>query len=139
MPVEVTIRSGLDRALTRGLPRRLRTVGQRTLRRQRVRDRTLSILVTDDAEMRALNRRWRGVDRTTDVLSFEGGGEVLGDVVLCLCAAQRQADRLGVSLPGELARLLVHGTLHLLGHDHRTATERRAMNALTEAILAEVP
>ncbi len=138
MPVEINIRPQLDRAQTKGLSAHLRRVGQRTLRIMDVPKRTLSILVTDDDEMRALNRQWRQLNRTTDVLSFEGGGEVLGDVAISLPCAMRQAERHGVTRDEELARLLIHGTLHLLEHDHRTPAERRAMTALTERILAEV-
>jgi len=86
----------------------------------------LSIVLCDDAAIHALNKQWRGKDEPTDVLSFpqiEAGavpvpGGVLGDVVISLETAARQADRLGHSLEVEVRRLLVHGALHLLGHDH---------------------
>jgi probable rRNA maturation factor len=87
----------------------------------------LSIVLTDDAAIRELNREWRGKDRATDVLSFsqvegEGPGPAgppfLGDVVVSLDTAARQADEMGHSLEQEVTRLLVHGVLHLLGHDH---------------------
>ncbi len=94
----------------------------------------LSLLLTDDAEMRALNRDWRGRDRTTDVLAFaqrEGPGaeldrSLLGDVVICLPQAQRQARRRAAALWDELLVLLVHGVLHLVGHDHEGVGRRRA-------------
>jgi len=84
--------------------------------------------------MRALNRRHRGVDRTTDVLSFpqlEGfpfspgtGTELmLGDIVINLHKAERQAKEYGVSFYDELKRLLIHGLLHLLGYDHEQGKE----------------
>ena len=88
----------------------------------------LSIVLTDDPSIRELNRAWRGRDRATDVLSFsqvEGQGPlpstgptVLGDVVVSLDTAARQAEERGHDLEHEVARLLVHGVLHLLGHDH---------------------
>ena len=87
-------------------------------------DVELSILVTDDATMQALNRQWRHHDRPTDVLSFaqhegEGPGQrILGDVVISSDTAARQARTHRVTLVNELERLLVHGILHLLGHDH---------------------
>ncbi len=76
--------------------------------------------------MRTLNRRYRGKDRTTDVLSFpmrEGAfadlrPELLGDIVISVPAAERQAKEAGHSLIREIERLLVHGLLHLLGYDH---------------------
>jgi probable rRNA maturation factor len=138
MPVEVTVRPHLDPARRRGLPGQLRTRGQKMLRHLGHHGRTLSVLITDDAEMRTLNLLWRKRNRTTDVLSFEGHGEVLGDVVISLDQAERQAERMGVALGEEVTRLLIHGTLHLLGHIHRTAGERRAMNALTEEILKRI-
>jgi probable rRNA maturation factor len=78
--------------------------------------------------MKELNRRYRGIDRTTDVLSFpiyEGTGEfpedrefLLGDIVINLRVADRQSAQYGLTLRGEVRRLLIHGFLHLLGYDH---------------------
>src|SRR5437764_190517 len=89
----------------------------------------LSILLCDDATMRVLNRRYRGLDRSTDVLAFaiaEGeslpraGPVLLGDIVISLPTAARQARAAGKDLLGELTHLLAHGLLHLLGCDHQT-------------------
>lgn len=96
------------------------------------------MLLVGDRAMRTLNRRYRGKDRTTDVLSFslqEGGGpavrpELLGDIVICVPAAARQARTAGETFAGEIDRLLVHGFLHLLGYDHeRGEREARRMEA----------
>jgi probable rRNA maturation factor len=95
-------------------------------------DRELSLLLTDDAEIRALNRRWRRLDRATDVLSFPMAGRLLGDVVI---SAETAARRAGPRLDRELAFLMVHGVLHLLGHDHRKAAERRRMRARERALV----
>jgi probable rRNA maturation factor len=92
------------------------------------------VVWVDDEAMRALNRRWRGRDRTTDVLSFsmrEGRGAdladgVLGDVVVSLETALRTARRRRTSPDRVVAHLLVHGVLHLLGHDHLGSARRRA-------------
>ncbi len=101
----------------------------------------------DDAAMRALNRQWRGRDRTTDVLSFpmrEGryadvAGEVLGDVVVSLENALRAARRRRASPARRVAHLLVHGVLHLLGHDHLgSARSRDRMRAEERRILRRV-
>jgi probable rRNA maturation factor len=101
------------------LLRALRT----TLRRERC---GVTLLLTDDRQVRALNRRHRGIDRTTDVLSFAAGGELepgiphLGEIVISLPQARRQAKGACWPLRSELALLLTHGFLHLLGYDHET-------------------
>jgi len=95
----------------------------------------LSIALVDDAAIAALNARYRGRQRPTDVLAFsllEGEhadrrGKLLGDVVIGLETAAAQARRAHRSLDAEIARLLIHGTLHLLGYDHQTDAEARAM------------
>lgn len=80
-------------------------------------------LVSDD-RIRELNRRFRGYDKPTDVLSFEADGPdldgYLGDIVISVETASRQARRRGSSLPRELRLLTLHGFLHLLGYDHET-------------------
>jgi probable rRNA maturation factor len=91
----------------------------------------LSILITDDEEIRSLNHIYRAMDRPTDVLSFsqlEGEGpasvpQLLGDVVISWETAQRQASELGHPILVEMERLLVHGLLHLLGFDHEKNDE----------------
>ncbi len=85
-------------------------------------DGELSLVLTDDATIHALNRQWRGKDKPTDVLSFPQADfertRVLGDVIISVETASRQAPRFGNDLSAELERLLVHGILHLVGHDH---------------------
>jgi probable rRNA maturation factor len=81
----------------------------------------LSISFLSRDRMRALNRRWKGNDRPTDVLAFplEGpGGSLAGDIYICPWVAVRSAREAGVPLPQELARLVIHGALHVVGHDH---------------------
>lgn len=97
----------------------------------------LSISLIDDDLMAAMNERFRERVGPTDVLSFsllegehaEHRGGMLGDVVLDLEVAERQAREQGHSLDDELLRLLIHGTLHLLGHDHEEEAEARVMQA----------
>jgi probable rRNA maturation factor len=97
----------------------------------------LSIGLIDDAEIRELNRTYRDKDRATDVLSFslvDGDhagfrGQMLGDVVISMDTAARQARERHKSLNEEVSRLLIHGVLHLLGHDHEEADEYRVMRA----------
>ena len=86
----------------------------------------LSVLITDDEEIQALNSTYRNRNSATDVLSFpsregegtEFTGEHLGDIAISLETALRQAEELEVSGEEELFRLLIHGLLHLLGYDH---------------------
>lgn len=118
----------LDR---RGLRRR----AQRVLELLGEGDAELSLALADDREIAALNERYRGRPRPTDVLSFslregahaERRGALLGDVVLGVEVAARQAARARRSLDEELTRLLIHGVLHLLGHDHERPAERARM------------
>ncbi len=90
-------------------------------------DAEASVVLVDADEMRELNRRHRSVDAETDVLAFpideadelpSGLPRLLGDVVVCLPVAARQAGERGVDPGAELAALAIHGTLHLAGHDH---------------------
>jgi probable rRNA maturation factor len=107
----------------------------------------LSILFVGDRAMRTLNRAWRNTDRTTDVLSFplrEGRflhiqPDMLGDIVISVPAAARQADEAGHSLTVELERLLVHGLVHLLGYDHEQGIrEARGMKRKERQLLKKL-
>jgi probable rRNA maturation factor len=102
----------------------------------------VSIVVTDDKEIRILNRDYRGIDRPTDVLSFsmregEGArfaGDALGDLVISLPTAARQAREAKRPLLDETTMLLAHGLLHLLGWDHATPADDRKMRAETDRL-----
>ena len=102
----------------------------------------LSVLLVSDAEMQRLNRDWRAKDRPTDVLSFsqrENGGApegLLGDVVISVDTARRQARSGGRPLGREAERLLVHGLLHLLGYDHERSARDAAKMRQKERELA---
>ncbi len=106
-------------------------------------DAELSILFTGDRAMRSLNRRYRGIDRTTDVLSFsqrEGQfadirPDILGDIVISIPTAVRQAREQNHSLSQEIERLLVHGLLHLLGYDHERSPKEAHKMRCKEARL----
>jgi probable rRNA maturation factor len=106
----------------------------------------LSIVLTDDATVHELNRTYRATDAPTDVLSFaqsegdafahpEGALPHLGDVIISLDTARRQAQEFSLSLQDEVAHLLVHGILHLLGYDHEDPGEAEIMRAREDAIL----
>jgi probable rRNA maturation factor len=102
----------------------------------------VSILLTDDKEIRILNRDYRQTDKPTDVLSFsmlegEGArfaGDVLGDIVLSITTAARQAREAKRPLLDEATMLVAHGLLHLLGWDHVTAADDRKMRARTDEL-----
>ena len=128
---------------TRGLSRRrvlaqaralLAALGQQ--------DAELSVALVSDAAGAKLNRAWRGRPGATDVLSFsllEGAharhrGALLGDVVIAVGVARRQARELGHPLADECLRLLIHGVLHLLGYDHARPAEARVMRAKERAL-----
>ncbi len=96
----------------------------------------------DDTAIRVLNREWRGMDKPTDVLSWPleddapaGTEDALGDVVISLDTAQRQAQARGWTLEEETALLLVHGILHLLGHEDETGAGADAMRTIERQIL----
>jgi rRNA maturation RNase YbeY len=90
------------------------------------------VLLTDDERMTALNKQFRGVGETTDVLTFPAGdfpNVPLGDIAISVPCAKRQAQDRGVTLDVELAYLAIHGGLHLLGYDDAEGEDRRAMQA----------
>jgi probable rRNA maturation factor len=124
-------------------PARIRTVIRNATRLPEVGARlpdgptTLAVRITDDSELRRLNRDFSAHDSVTDVLSFQGEGAHLGDLAISWPATMRQAEIHGHSPETELALLCVHGLLHLLGWDHATAPQRREMTRITVAALAK--
>ena len=111
-----------------------------------------SLLFTSDAEVHELNRKWRGKDQSTNVLSFpmleraellalatEGPPELLGDVAVALETCTREAADKGISLEQHTAHLIIHGLLHLAGYDHETSpSDARTMEALEINALARM-
>jgi probable rRNA maturation factor len=95
---------------------------------------TVSIAFIDGRTMRRLNREYRGKDKVTDILSFAGEGDDLGELLLAWPYVQKQARKNSVSLEEELTRLLVHGSLHLRGFDHETKPDAAKMLPLQEKI-----
>ena len=102
----------------------------------------LSLLFVEADHIRKLNGRFAGNDYPTDVLAFpmmeddEEGSLLLGDVVICPDVARKNASELGLELQQELANLVVHGTLHLLGYDHQREDDKAKMDARLREILA---
>ena len=103
----------------------------------------VSVLLTNDGAIQSLNRQYRNIDTPTDVLAFvmrEDGDEsmnphLLGDVIISVPTAQRQARAHNHSLDVEVANLTVHGVLHLLGYDHRISADATIMFEKQEAVL----
>ncbi len=111
------------------------------------RDSSISISFVRDPKIRELNRTFRGKDAPTDVLSFPlvepgdaypGGERLLGDIVISVDTARRQAADYDAPLDREVERLLIHGVLHLLGHDHLEPAERAVMEAEEQRLAAAI-
>jgi probable rRNA maturation factor len=105
----------------------------------------ITIVLTDDSQLLALNRDYLGTDAPTDVLSFpakesdpETGASYLGDILISVPRASQQAKAAGHSLDAEAQLLVIHGALHLLGHDHAKAKEKKVMWQAQEEILEEL-
>lgn len=128
--------------------RALRAIGDRMLSELGLDGAELSVLVTHDREIHALNREHRGKDRPTDVLAFplddppassERGPRLLGDVVISLETAERQARSRRRPLVHEVRFLLAHGILHLIGYDHAEPEEKREMVTMTRRLVRACP
>ena len=133
----------------------LQAAVEATLLREGITTAGVSLMIAGDQLLHQLNLEYRGIDGPTDVLSFSAREDVedaaaqfvtapeaadfLGDIVISLPYAARQAGVAGHSTTRELHLLAIHGTLHLLGYDHATAEEEAVMWALQDAILASLP
>lgn len=124
----------------------LESVARRVLEAEGVGAAELSVAVTDDETVRSLNRKYAGEDAVTDVLAFsQGEGEefagppsavpLLGEVIIAYPQAARQAKERSEAPEAEVARLLVHGILHLLGYDHAEPGQERRMRAREEELV----
>jgi probable rRNA maturation factor len=139
MAVDLVVREGARGAVPLAVRRALKARLRKALRALGRTRSSVTLALTDDAEIRALNRDFRRHDRATDVLSFHlqelsgvqdpaGDGVPLGDIVISVQTARRRAA--GRRLPGELERLAIHGLCHLFGHDHRRRAQASVMFAL---------
>jgi probable rRNA maturation factor len=125
--------------------RALRAAAQATLDQQRIKRRVeLTIVITGNAQLRSLNRAFREIDAPTDVLSFAVDEQLrpdtvyLGDVIISYPRAREQARTGGHPTGAELQLLVVHGVLHLLGHDHDTDAEKSVMWKAQAAVLKKL-
>jgi probable rRNA maturation factor len=141
VPIALTIEHGPHRGVARvEILRRIRAMIA-LLQLQKL---EISFLLTDDHRVHQLNKLYRKKDRPTDVLAFAmregdfGGlaGEVLGDVIISVPTARRQAEEAGKDVLEEVTMLAAHGLLHLLGWDHDTPAKDRRMKAETDRLLA---
>ncbi|MEK7264589.1 MAG: rRNA maturation RNase YbeY [Pseudomonadota bacterium] len=100
-----------------------------------------ALLLADDAALQDLNRRFRGFDKPTNVLSFPAGGAsvgFLGDIAIAFETCAREAEAQGIAFRDHAAHLIVHGLLHLAGFDHEEEREAERMESLETAILAQL-
>jgi len=99
----------------------------------------VTVRLVEEAESRELNRKWRGIDRPTNVLAFPADrslGEI-GDIAICLPLARSEALQRDCAPAAHLAHLVVHGCLHLAGHDHQEQEQRQAMESLESRLLRQ--
>lgn len=109
-------------------------------------DSELSLVFTDDANIRTINSKWRHIDKATNVLSFpafsiqpgQRPGPILGDIVIARETVQREAQEENKSFDDHLSHLIVHGLLHLTGYDHQNDEEAKQMESLERKILASL-
>lgn len=130
-----------------GFERRFRRLAAEALK-DRPEAGEVTLILADDALQQTLNRQYRGIDKSTNVLAFadldETGGErpgepaILGDVVLAFETCAREAEAQGKQLEDHALHLALHGLLHLLGYDHDTADEAEAMEAVERHLLAKL-
>ncbi|MCB9418851.1 MAG: rRNA maturation RNase YbeY [Ardenticatenaceae bacterium] len=125
----------------------LETAVVTTLKQQQSPKAALTVFLTDDGRIQQLNRDFLGHDKPTDVLSFPAGvpmpgmetlATYLGDIIIALPYAARQAAAAGHDADAELQLLAVHGALHLLGHDHAAPEEKAIMWAAQTAVLTQL-
>jgi probable rRNA maturation factor len=127
--------------------RRIREIIKNIIQYLKVDEKTeISILFTDDKFIKSLNKKYRGINKSTDVLTFnleEGDlkfpevdkNKLLGDIVVSVETAQRQANSLNHNLENELMILLIHGLLHLIGYDHEEDRDNKIMQVKENEIL----
>lgn len=148
--IEVAVKSARWRKHLRAPEREARKAARAALsgvprRRIACNRAELCLVLADDGLVRRLNRRWRGRDRSTNVLSFPASSDrvrgaplLLGDVVLAFETVAREAAAQGKSLGHHLAHLVAHGVLHLVGFDHEADAEARRMENLERRVLARL-
>ncbi|MBI4432433.1 MAG: rRNA maturation RNase YbeY [Candidatus Omnitrophica bacterium] len=108
-----------------------------TLRAEKAGGWSIGVNLVNDRQIRAINKRYLNHDYATDVIAF-GYGDKLGDIVVSKDTARRMAGELKIAYKEELARYIVHGTLHLLGYDDRKESDRKRMHERQERFLGRL-
>jgi probable rRNA maturation factor len=127
----------------KGLSPTVRRAAEAVLAARRLKCVSLTVVLTDDAEIKTLNHQYRKKNKPTNVLSFpdgstDAGVRHLGDVVMCYDIIVREADAQQKKLKDHMTHLTIHGVLHLLGFDHETEAEANAMESLEIKLLARM-
>jgi probable rRNA maturation factor len=145
--IAVRVEAGVwpSRSALGALTRRVVDAATAALRPKLAAGAELSLLFTDDAHIRELNRRYRRIDRATNVLSFPAAVPaearycaLLGDIALASETVRREAESQGLTIEAHLSHLIVHGFLHILGYDHANEAEASAMERLESGILRDL-
>lgn len=126
------------KALLRPYRKTVREACEAALIKVPVRKSEMTVVLADDAFIRDLNKTYRGKDKPTNVLSFTGENDYLGDLILSIETIEREAKEQHKSFKDHVRHLLVHGTLHLLGYDHQRKEEAKRMEALEIKILKKL-
>ncbi len=121
----------------RGLQARLKTAAEAARRCARMKG-DFTILLTNDKMLRSLNRDFRGKDKVTNVLSFPSGGAYRGDIAIAYGVTSKEAKAAGKAFADHAIHLVVHGVLHLAGHDHERPRDAKVMEPLEVKILARL-
>ena len=122
-------------------PEKLRQWAQKVLTHQRIDNVEWTVRAVDVQESTALNRRYRGHDKPTNVLSFDipplpgFALPALGDIVICAAIVESESQAQGKSIESHWAHMVIHGALHLLGYDHETDTEAQQMESLEVVLM----
>ncbi|MCX6796411.1 MAG: rRNA maturation RNase YbeY [Candidatus Falkowbacteria bacterium] len=116
----------------------IKSVAEKFLRDYKVKNKEVSIALVSDQTIKTLNKTYRQQDRATDVLSFAGEGNFLGEIVIDYAQIKRQAKEYGKKAEDELIFVLVHGLLHLVGYDDKTEKSRLKMVRLGEKFIAKI-
>lgn len=116
----------------------VKQVAARFARVYKIKAKEISIAFVSDAEMKKINQTYRGLNRPTDVLSFEGEGDDFGEIILDYNQIKRQAGKFDNSAHEELIFILVHGLLHLLGYNDETEKEKAEMIKMGEQFIKKL-
>lgn len=113
----------------------VKKISDKFLKTHKKRNCEVSIAFVGDSVIRKLNRNYRKIDKATDVLSFPGEGDFLGEIIIDYAQIKRQARKFGSSVNDELVFILVHGLLHLIGYDDKTERGAKEMERLGEKFI----